>query len=109
MPLRPAGTNPLKPIREGEDPFTTVLNPFNGISSLTGPVRGTLVGRKGMSKELAILTKNGTVKPTLGEALDTKILPFTEFCRDAKPDTWGVIRIKNVSPSASPPIYFLSF
>jgi hypothetical protein len=53
-----------------------------------------------MSKELALLTRGATVKPSAAEALDGRNLPFSEFCRLAKVDDWGVIKIKNVGKPA---------
>ena len=49
-----------------------------------------------MSRQLAALTHGGTRKPTIEEALDQNNLPFVEYCRKAKADEFGVIRIKNV-------------
>lgn len=100
LPLRGGGSiSALKPIRESEDPFapSSALKPWGTSSSLTGPLRGTLVGRGGMSKELAIFTQGGTIRPTVEDALDRRNLPFTEYCRDVKPVTFGVIKIQNVS------------
>ena len=57
-----------------------------------------LVGQNsGMSVQLRNLTSNGTRKPTFAEAVDPKNLPFAETCRLSKDDSWGVVKIKNVS------------
>jgi len=85
----------LKAVGDSNDPFTS-LTPFAS-SPFSAPYRGHLVGRPGMSKELAILTENGKIKPNINDALDARNLPFTEFCRQAKEDDWGVIKVKNVS------------
>lgn len=84
----------LKTVGDSSDPFTS-LTPF-ATSPFTAPYRGHLVGQPGMSKQLAILTKNGKVQPSVSDALDARNLPFTEFCRQAKEDDWGVIKVKNV-------------
>jgi hypothetical protein len=63
---------------------------------------GRLGGQNGnMSRQLALLTQGGKVKPSIEEALDSKNLPFVEYCRKAKADDFGVIRIKNVSTFTS--------
>ena len=80
------------------DPFTSAsLTPYgkNG-TPFTAPYRGHLVGRPGASKELAILTAGGTEIPKIDVALDPRNLPFTEYCRNARIDEWGVIKIRNV-------------
>ena len=89
----------LRPVGDSSDPFTS-LTPFASSpfasSPFSAPYRGHLVGRPGMSKELAILTENGKIKPNIMDALDAHNLPFVEFCRQAKEDDWGVIKVKNV-------------
>lgn len=55
------------------------------------------------SKELAILTRNETVMPTLDEALSKKNLPFVEYCREVQPDSFGVIKIKNIPYTVNRP------
>jgi hypothetical protein len=94
-----SGSNTLNPLNEN-DPFVTRrLGPFgqSGSMNAPGPYRGNLLGHPGMSKQLARLTRNGSGKPTLEEALAPQNLPFVEYCRLAKGDEYGVIKIKNVS------------
>lgn len=50
-----------------------------------------------MSHLLAELTRNGTQVPTADEATSLRFLPFEEYCRQAKPVQWGVMKIRNVS------------
>jgi len=87
----------LRAVGDNNDPFTS-FTPFVS-SPFSAPYRGHLVGRPGMSKELAILTENGKAKPNIVDAFDARNLPFTEFCRQAQEDEWGVIKVKNVSSS----------
>jgi hypothetical protein len=74
------------------DPFaaTKIIVPY---SNAVGIARNN---KMGTSAQLRNLTSNGTRKPTITEALDSKNLPFAEYCRLAKEDCWGVIKIKNV-------------
>ena len=53
--------------------------------------------RHGMSTQLRILTNNGTTMPSAEEALMMNTLPFAETARLAKPATYGVMKITNVS------------
>ena len=102
-----AGASTLRPINEN-DPFTTAPSPFTrpfqglGTGSFTSPYKA-LVGSNqgGMSRHLAQLTQGGKVKPSIDLALDPKNLPFVEYCRMAKNDAWGVIKISNVSAPGS--------
>jgi hypothetical protein len=72
---------------------TVASNPFDCMI----PCRFTAGwGASPLSPELAALTQSGTRNPTLAEALDPYNLPFSEYCRQAKPDNYGVIKIKNV-------------
>ncbi|KAG9245370.1 hypothetical protein BJ878DRAFT_419329 [Calycina marina] len=54
-----------------------------------------------MSRELAILTENGRIKPNVTDALGPHNLPFVEYCRQAHEDMWGVIKVKNIPYSVS--------
>jgi hypothetical protein len=107
--LSAGGVDPssLAPINEG-DPFTSgpdsasrnYTNPFAPVPStaLVGPYNGNaLAGPSSVSGHLRALTDGGKRKPTADEALGAHNLPFAEYCRLAKEDTWGVIKIKNVS------------
>ncbi|RAL59057.1 hypothetical protein DID88_008975 [Monilinia fructigena] len=49
-----------------------------------------------MSHLLAELTRNGTEVPTADEATSLRFLPFEEYCRQAKPVQWGVMKIRNI-------------
>ncbi|KAF8864625.1 hypothetical protein BDZ45DRAFT_581744 [Acephala macrosclerotiorum] len=49
-----------------------------------------------MSGALRALTDGGRMKPTVDQALDTRNLPFVEYCRNAKVDQWGVVKIRNI-------------
>jgi hypothetical protein len=69
---------------------TKIIVPY---SNAVGIARNN---KMGMSAHLRSLTGNGTRRPTIAEALDSKNLPFAEYCRLAKEDCWGVIKIKNV-------------
>jgi hypothetical protein len=78
------------------DPFMSsavVSSPFDCMT----PCRFTVGFSAGpLSQELLTLTQGGTRNPTLPEALDSCNVPFSEYCRQAKPDNYGVIKIKNV-------------
>ncbi|KAM3075932.1 hypothetical protein ACMFMF_005278 [Clarireedia jacksonii] len=77
-------------------PRPLAVNPFNTVNTLT-PYAGTrFTTAVGMSSLLRSLTRNGTRVPTADEALDSHYLPFVEYCRQAKPARWGVIKIKNI-------------
>ena len=80
------------------DPFTSsskaIGNPFECMS--LGPFTQGFRA-DATSQELQALTHGGTRNPTLAEAMDPYNLPFAEYCRLAKPENYGVIRIKNVS------------
>jgi hypothetical protein len=93
-------TSTLKPINEN-DPFVSRRpGPFGqsgNISTAIGPYRGTLVGQGGASKQLTLFTQGGATKPSIEAALDPRNLPFIEYCRKTKDESWGVIKIKNVS------------
>jgi len=97
-PLTPIGPDPFVSSTPGfkrpfNNPFCQTpqqLSPFNG-SNASGHQNN------GPSAALMSLTAGCTRKPTLGEAMNSKNLPFAEYCRLAKEDSWGVIRIKNVS------------
>jgi hypothetical protein len=94
----------LRAINEN-DPFTYgpsgAANPFAPMQAVV-PYDNSLLGpagrnNMGASPLLRNLTGNGTRKPTIAEVLDYRNLPFAEYCRLAKEDTWGVVKIKNVS------------
>lgn len=73
---------------------STVLSaPFDCMT----PGRFTVgFGSGPLSQELLTLTHGGKRNPTLAEALDPYNVPFSEYCREAKSDNYGVIKIKNV-------------
>ncbi|KAH8597719.1 hypothetical protein B0O99DRAFT_507229 [Bisporella sp. PMI_857] len=90
-----------KSLTEQSDPFgSSAVTTFNPTPYNT-PFKATIMTRGGMSKELALLTRGATVKPSAAEALDGRNLPFSEFCRLAKVDDWGVIKIKNIPYSVN--------
>lgn len=103
----------LRPINEA-DPFTgaprsgsrgnaPLLNSSFAPHQLTTAYSAPLaLGPPGMSPPLRMLTDNGKIMPSVDVALDTENLPFVEYCRTAKVDEWGVIKISNVSRSTSP-------
>ncbi|CAL3962680.1 unnamed protein product [Diplocarpon coronariae] len=110
----------LTPTKNGvaneADPFTgpratpaphplTAVNPFAPahavISPYSGP--GLLLGPPSMSGPLRRITNNGTGKPSFSEAIEAINLPFIEYCRTAREDTWGVVRIKNIPYSVNRP------
>jgi hypothetical protein len=104
--LSTSGIDPstLKSIVEN-DIFTTptrTVNPFAPMQAIT-TYKSAIVSPTGvnmmMSPQLRALTDSGTRKPSIDEALDQRNLPFVEICRLAKPDNYGVIKIKNVSLS----------
>jgi hypothetical protein len=78
--------------KSSADPFAAMqaVVPYNNYARLVGQTSG-------MSVQLCNLTSNGSRQPTFAEAVDAKNLPFAETCRLAKDDTWGVVKIKNVS------------
>ncbi|TVY81293.1 hypothetical protein LSUE1_G004001 [Lachnellula suecica] len=69
-------------------PQTAALTPYVPGNSLSQ--------QQQMSRALNMLTSNGTRRPSIDEALDPKYFPFIEYCRMPTPDTWGVIKIKNI-------------
>lgn len=90
------GPSALTGIQHTSDPFA----PMKAVVPYSNPSAGLARhNNAGMSVQLRNLTSNGTRKPTIAEALDSKNLPFAEICRLAKEDNWGVIKIKNVSCS----------
>ncbi len=107
--LKAGGVDPttLTPINEGvvndADPFTgpratpvrLASNPFAPIHTLLGPYMGPgqLLPPPSQSAPLRRLIQN--CKPSVLEALESINLPFVEYCRLAREDTWGVIKIKN--------------
>lgn len=87
------GPSDLKGKGRATDPFASMqaVVPYNN-----NPL-GLVAQDSGMSPQLRALTSNGTRKPTFAEAVDPNNLPFAEICRLAKEDSWGVVKIKNVS------------
>jgi hypothetical protein len=84
-------------IREA-DPFTSSpvnSHPFDCMTA--GPFIGNFATKGPFSNELLTLTAGGRGNPSLADAIDPHNVPFAEYCRFAKPDNWGVIKIKNVS------------
>ncbi len=63
------------------------------------------------SPMLNYLTAGPTALPTLEQALDPNVFPFTETCKTAKPSIFGVVKLKNVSclPAHCSPPPFSSF
>jgi hypothetical protein len=80
-------------------PRPLAVNPFNTVNTLAPYTGSRFAPAAGMSSLLRSLTRNGTYTPTADEALDSHYLPFVEYCRQAKPAQWGVIKIKNVNAS----------
>lgn len=95
----------------GGDPFSTpaprnmfsnpATNPFGShITPLTTvrPANDVSQTYDNASAQLRRLTNGGTRLPTVEEALDMANLPFVEYCRaeSTGPDTFGVIKIRNV-------------
>ena len=92
----PINTLSLMILKQG-DPFAcsavAAVEPFRCMT----PGRFTAgFGSCPLSQELMTLTNDGTRNPTLAEALDPYNLPFSEYCRQAKSENYGVIKIKNV-------------
>ncbi|KAF4635895.1 hypothetical protein G7Y89_g2186 [Cudoniella acicularis] len=85
-PLRPTYNDPF-------GPAPSMTTPYNGSTLLTPP--------HNMSIALSNLTNAGKSKPSIEEALDARNLPFCEYCRTAKEDMWGVIKIKNIPYSVA--------
>ncbi|ESZ91616.1 hypothetical protein SBOR_8015 [Sclerotinia borealis F-4128] len=91
------GSHERMPGAAGFTPRPLAINPFNPITALTSFSPNSRFGAGGgMSSLLRELTRNGTSVPTADEALDMRFLPFEEYCRQAKPVQWGVMRIKNI-------------
>ncbi|TGO45165.1 hypothetical protein BCON_0416g00010 [Botryotinia convoluta] len=81
----------------GFTPRALSVNPFNPVTTLAPFSPNSRYGDAGgMSPLLRELTRNGTVTPTAEEALDMRFMPFEEYCRQAKPVQYGVMRIKNI-------------
>ncbi|TGO34471.1 hypothetical protein BHYA_0195g00010 [Botrytis hyacinthi] len=81
----------------GFTPRALSVNPFNPVTTLAPFSPNSRYGDAGgMSPLLRELTRNGTVTPTAEEALDMRFMPFEEYCRQAKPAQYGVMRIKNI-------------
>lgn len=79
----------------------TFNDPFGPSPSMMTPFTGKTLLRDDQSYLLKALTNNNTGKPSIDDALHPKNFPFAEYCRLTKPDTWGVIKIKNVSVKIS--------
>lgn len=80
------------------DPFiSSAVVSSNPFDCITGGPFNVGFGFDTMSQELLTLTRGGSRNPTLAEALDPYNVPFSEYCRLAKSDSFGVIKIKNVS------------
>ncbi|TVY38119.1 hypothetical protein LSUB1_G003789 [Lachnellula subtilissima] len=104
-------TTTLSPITEGPRTQLTHYNssphqrgqgrpifndPFGPSLSMMTPFTGKTLLRDEQSYLLKTLTRNNTGKPSIEDALHAKNFPFAEYCRLPKPDTWGVIKIKNI-------------
>ncbi|RDW80216.1 hypothetical protein BP6252_04854 [Coleophoma cylindrospora] len=108
LPVFPGpGSSSLTTIAEYDDPFTSKgpstqvaasqTNIFQPLTAVSTPMHGTLMAPPyGMSRELAVFTRNGTYTPTAEEALDMNNMPFCELPRYAKAENWGVIKITNI-------------
>ncbi|PBP16904.1 hypothetical protein BUE80_DR012369 [Diplocarpon rosae] len=92
------------PVTPAPRPFTAV-NPFAPAHAMISPYssQGLLLGPPSMSGPLRRLTNNGTEKPSFSEAVEAINLPFIEYCRTAREDTWGVVKIKNIPYSVNRP------
>ena len=80
------------------DPFTSSpvnSHPFDCMTA--SPFIGNFATKGPFSNEILTLTAGGRGNPSLADAIDPHNVPFAEYCRFAKPDNWGVIKIKNVS------------
>ena len=101
-------------LRSDADPFTTTtavqratpikpaLNPFAPLPQHLSPYTGGgLLQKPAVSAPLRRLTANG--KPAISDALEPANLPMVEYCRMAREDTWGVIKIKNIPYSVNRP------
>ena len=100
-------------LRTDADPFTTsavqratpikpALNPFAPLPQHLSPYTGGgLLQKPAVSAPLGRLTANG--KPAISDALEPANLPMVEYCRLAREDTWGVIKIKNIPYSVNRP------
>ena len=80
------------------DPFISSVNnshPFDCMAA--GPFIGNFAAKGPFSNDLLTLTSGGRRNPSLSDAIDPHNVPFAEYCRFAKPDNWGVIKIKNLS------------
>ncbi|KAK0109877.1 hypothetical protein ONS95_002548 [Cadophora gregata] len=106
--ITPAGLG----LRSDADPFTTAiqrvtpikpaLNPFAPLPQHLSPYTGgSLLQKPPVSAPLRRLAVNG--KPAISDALEPANLPMVEYCRLAREDTWGVIRIKNIPYSVNRP------
>ncbi|TVY45657.1 hypothetical protein LOCC1_G002710 [Lachnellula occidentalis] len=74
----------------------TFNDPFGPSLSMMTPFTGQTLLRDDQSYLLKTLTHNNTSKPSIEDALHARNFPFAEYCRLPKPDTWGVIKIKNI-------------
>ncbi|KAL5317471.1 hypothetical protein ACEPPN_014566 [Leptodophora sp. 'Broadleaf-Isolate-01'] len=98
-------------LRNDADPFTVsrptpvkpAINPFAPLPAHLAPYMGGggLLPKPAVSAPLRRLTANG--KPAISDALEPVNLPFVEYCRMAREDTWGVIKIKNIPYSVNRP------
>ncbi|KAL2069036.1 hypothetical protein VTL71DRAFT_15374 [Oculimacula yallundae] len=91
-PFAVTRATPMKPAINPFGPSPQQLGPFNGRGMFAKPT---------VSAALRSLTANG--RPGISEALDSDTLPFVEYCRKAREDTWGVIKIKNIPYSVNRP------
>jgi hypothetical protein len=79
------------------DPFISSAVASSGPFDCMTPGRFTVgFGSGPLSQELLYLTQGGTRDPALADALDPYNLPFSEYCRQAKSENYGVIKIRNV-------------
>ena len=94
----PMPTNALSLITLNDThPFVSSQIPADTPFDCMAPGRFTAgFGSGPLSHELMTLTQGGTRNPTVAQALDHYNVPFSEYCRQAKSDNFGVIRIKNV-------------
>jgi hypothetical protein len=116
--------NMITPSSAGGDPFSPpAVDPFNGPAlprviqpiqpiEPIEPLQNALVLhdnpvpshiRNMRSKQLNELTEGPTRRPSLGAALSTENFPFVDSAQHAQPtNTYGVIKLKNVSLHRSP-------